>query len=766
MKFASSLLALVRPSLLAIAAAAAATVARPANAQGISYTIAPAATSVQWDSDFGLRNHSLYGGQASIDFERLISLQGFYFTNDKINTAVDRLGLSGELAEQLTNQRLRMRSMGANVIWKLGNGGVAPFIKTGGGILELRPDSGRTSKHIQVTGGAGIRFGSNAPVFLDIFAEDMVIRADRYAILNPGAMSLPADPDARKLRHNMVVGAAVGIPLGLNTNDRERNAAQSLQWGLSGASLTLEPFAGRLRFDQKQPAGAEGAEGGAPKLRDQDLVGLRAGIDIGRYVGVRGFYWRGVDKDFKRTESLQSWGGEMQFRLNSSPGLTPYLLAGAAQLDFKQDDSTNTAQRSDDKVALILGAGVSVPFGERFALNVAARDYLYGQGNGADSVASPSDLRSNWMYTVGLRVSLAGRSGAAAAERSVERQRSLGAQLRADSIRWAKEVEIARLEGRAEALGQQSSIRDSLTIVDGRIVRLDSIMIAKLKTDSTKRSAPATNMIMLPVPTVGELYVRYGTPQAGATTQPNVPTVRIDSLTQGGTTQRVDTMASGMSEAQREAMINRRIDSLVALRVNERTASLAPVTTPPPIVVAPPTVVQPGVAQPVAPAVNEQPLPRYSWMGSDSRGGLLVYSGFTASSDPQILIGGRFDLGPLGNNPNSKIHFAPEIAFGAGSGGRSTMLVANAMYMFGKQRLNAARTIQPHVLAGIGVLNFSDRVGTRDGLEGIINLGYGVSIPLMKNRGMSRATPVLTIEHLGVDFFNLNRIQAGLSWRL
>jgi hypothetical protein len=32
-------------------------------------------------------------------------------------------------------------------------------------------------------------------------------------------------------------------------------------------------------------------------------------------------------------------------------------------------------------------------------------------------------------------------------------------------------------------------------------------------------------------------------------------------------------------------------------------------------------------------------------------------------------------------------------AFGAGSGGRSTMLVANAMYMFGKQRLNASRTM-------------------------------------------------------------------------
>ena len=56
-------------------------------------------------------------------------------------------------------------------------------------------------------------------------------------------------------------------------------------------------------------------------LRDQELAGLRAGIDLGRYVGVRAFYWRGTNKDFKRAESLQSWGGGMQLRLNSSPGL-------------------------------------------------------------------------------------------------------------------------------------------------------------------------------------------------------------------------------------------------------------------------------------------------------------------------------------------------------------------------------------------------------------------------------------------------------------
>ncbi|MDQ6611094.1 MAG: porin family protein, partial [Gemmatimonadota bacterium] len=457
-----------------------------ANAQGISYTLAPAAASLNWDKDLGLKNHSLYGGQASIDFERLVSLQGYYFTNDKISTAVDKLGLNGSLGDQLRNQRLQVRSMGANVIWKFWSGGVAPFIKTGGGIVELRPDSGHTSKQIALNAGAGLRFGANAPLFLDIFAEDMMLRVDRYALFNHGSAVVPVDPRANALRHNLMIGAAVGVPLGLNTNDREREMASELQWGLTGASLTLEPFAGRLKFDSK---------GSNAAIADQDLAGVRAGIDVGRYVGVRGFYWRSTDKDFKRFSSLQSWGGELQFRLNSSQGLTPYLLLGAAQLDFRKQDSTALSKLGTDKASLLLGGGIAIPLGERIALNFSARDYLYGQGNGADSVSSPSDLRNNWMYSIGLRVSVAGHSGSAAARRSVGREQSLSARVREDSLRL-----IASREDMRRGYSSPDSAR-------GRRMPSDSQMVVADTNGMLKNVRPGS-VITVPVPTVGEFYVR------------------------------------------------------------------------------------------------------------------------------------------------------------------------------------------------------------------------------------------------------------------
>lgn len=721
------------------------------HAQGITYTLAPAATSINWDKDFGLKNHSLYGGQASIDFEQLVSLQGYYFTNNKVNTAVDKLGLGGDLGAQLKDQKLQVRNMGANVIWKFWSGGIAPYLKTGGGILELRPDSGAKSKQITLNAGGGIRFGGNAPLYLDLFAEDMMLRADRYSIFNPGASNLPADPDRNTLRHNLVVGAAIGVPLGLNSNDRERNRQGSVQWGLSGASLTLEPFAGRLQFDKKS-----NADGGV-RLRDQDLAGVRAGIDVGRYVGVRGFYWRGTDKDFKRTQSLESWGGELQFRLNSSPGLTPYLLAGAAQLNFDQKDTSALAQRSDDKLSLLLGGGVALPLGERFALTASARDYLYGQGNGADSVSMPSDLRSNWMYTVGLRVSLGGHSGSAEAQRVVSERRSMAAQMRADSIDFAAQLADARAGNRGQS-GRM--MRDTVMMVNGRAMRMNNGMMTSMRSDSTR----ATRVIMLPLPEVGELYVRYGPPQANASTKPGVmqATISADSSAQNAAAAAAaanaaaqNAMTANMSAAEREAQMNRRIDSLVTVRVNERTSNLsAPTTT---IIQTPPTQTQDRVV------VADQSGLNFGVVGNDQRGGLMVYSGLTVNSGIQVLLGGRFDLGPVSGNSN--FHFAPEIAFGAGSGGRSTMLVGNLQYMFKKHTLSSGYTIQPHIVGGLGILNFSDRVGSRDGLNGVINLGYGVSIPLVRNPG-SRATPVLTLEHQGVDFFHLNRLLVGFSWRL
>jgi hypothetical protein len=58
-------------------------------------------------------------------------------------------------------------------------------------------------------------------------------------------------------------------------------------------------------------------------LEDQDLAGVRAGIDFSPQVGLRAFYWRGVNDDHDGTDPVAGYGGEAQLNLNAGPGISP-----------------------------------------------------------------------------------------------------------------------------------------------------------------------------------------------------------------------------------------------------------------------------------------------------------------------------------------------------------------------------------------------------------------------------------------------------------
>ena len=413
---------------------------------------------------------------------------------------------------------------------------------------------------------------------------------------------------------------------------------------------------------------------------------------------------------------------------------------------------------------MLLGGGLSLPLGDRIAINASARDYLYGRGNGADSVSSPSDLKNNWMYSVGIRLSVFGHSGSNAAEHAMTREQTLLARVRDDSLRL---VALREERGRGSRKNDTLASNGLRSTVDSNGVRTVVVDGRRIVLDSTGQvvRGTAANVITLPVPTVGELYVRYGASGA-VTVRAGSAAPGADSAAQRATLDSLRNAA--MSTSDRDAEMNRRIDSIVTARVNQRAQVPTPAVPPTTTVIVPgataPVVSTPPalIAVPAPTDVGDQP--RYSWTGNSHSTGLMVYSGLTFTDAAQISLGARFDLGPLGGG-TSPIHFVPEIAIGGGSGGRSTMIVANAQYLFGKFHVGTNRLLQPHVVAGVGILNFSDRVGSHDGLEGVINLGYGVSIPLTSAPG-TRAVPVLTLEHQGIDFFKLNRLLVGLSWRL
>jgi hypothetical protein len=188
-------------------------------------------------------------------------------------------------------------------------------------------------------------------------------------------------------------------------------------------------------------------------LGDREVVGGRLGTSISPNLNVCGYYWRGMTKGYETTEDLQSYGGEAQFFLGRGRGAVPYLLMGAGKLDFLSDFRDLGGRERSDKALLILGAGVGLMLSDNVRLAAEARDYMLSEGD-FDEVGSPDQLRHSLAITGSLGFVFGARR------------------------HW---------ERGARERGQ------------GRI-------------EDLKPSYQSDNYVTLPVPSVGEIYVRYGEP--------------------------------------------------------------------------------------------------------------------------------------------------------------------------------------------------------------------------------------------------------------
>ena len=89
------------------------------------------------------------------------------------------------------------------------------------------------------------------------------------------------------------------------------------------------------------------------RVEDQDIAGVRLGLDLADYAGIRGFYWRGLNEDHNGVSPLQSYGAEAQLNLNSGRGITPFLVAGVGRVDFMDGFQDVDGNHPEDKDAPI-----------------------------------------------------------------------------------------------------------------------------------------------------------------------------------------------------------------------------------------------------------------------------------------------------------------------------------------------------------------------------------------------------------------------------
>lgn len=465
-------------------------------------------------------------------------------------------------------------------------------------------------------------------------------------------------------------------------------------------SVPVEVFVGKMEFDEDL------------RLPDQELAGVRLGLDLARYVGVRGFYWRAVNDERDGWAPLQSYGAEAQVNLNAGNGLTPFLVGGIGRVDFMDGYVDLDSVQPDDQTALIAGGGLRLDVG-RVGIVAAARSYLFENED-----EEGDDLISNLQYTAGLAFRL-GRSG----------RRAQVAPVPPQVIRETRDTVYVS--------------RDP----EGRV---------------RERDEDAQGFVTIPIPREGEIYLRYGPADStarraptGAPTEADLEAIRarlvadlqpvLRQLLEGERAEiremireELDRLPATALTAEAEQRLLENLEARLALRLRDEMGR--PVAD---------TAGGVPVARPAEPRASGFEPRMREWR---------PYFGGSVDDPTQFVLGTRLDLGPL-DASNPALRIVPDASIGFGSGTASVMIAAYAQYDLAPVEV-LGRAIVPYGYAGPGVLFFGDPPVGKAKTEAVLNLGYGFSAALPGRLD----GPRFFLEHQGIDLFDLNRVLVGLRF--
>jgi hypothetical protein len=367
----------------------------------LRFSVSPTAEWNHWANSLGLKDAVTYGGRLGMDLGDYAGLDAYFMGNPTVKTQLGDTGLRDSALGSLGNQDVRLLAYGANLTMDVTHSlPVVPYLKAGGGILDFHPKTGGdNSRAVQFQLGGGVRY-EIVPGRLQVEARaaDELFRFNRYSLAVPASGAFPADPDAGKLRNNLNLGGALSLQFGLGGPNEQLGYGQS-NHGLFGSpriSFPVEPFFGTMRFSN-----------GTGLRRDTNVLGGRAGVNIGELLSFKGYYWNGMKDVFGPSRNIQSWGGEAQFNIPTEMGLAPYVVGGVGQLNFMSGYADRSGARPKDQLMLIGGAGVGYSFLQNVRVQASVRDNLLS----ASSLASPdsaSKVYSNLLYTIGFSYAIGG----------------------------------------------------------------------------------------------------------------------------------------------------------------------------------------------------------------------------------------------------------------------------------------------------------------------------------------------------------------------
>lgn len=376
---------------------------------GISYTLSPTGEYARWDDKAGLEDGLLLGGKFGFGFGEYFELRGSYMQSNNLKTNFSKFGLENFSDSLSVARDVKMSRWGGEIKANLGRGKLLPYLVLGTGIQNIEMDTFAPQKQIYLNAGLGITVSLADRYTLTLEARNTAYRFNttRNLLTDEDRTMLGlADEDLliEELK-NWSLAASLQFYLGGRRpgklSDLDKAYFNSLTGGLNGLRGTLEPVVGTMRFHENLP------------YRNATMAGINAGIDIGPYIGLRGFYSQALqDGEFTKFDKLSIYGGEMRMRLNANTGLVPYVMLGGGKIDVENDyvgkevmmsDSTFNA-KAEDKGFAMGGLGILMPLSKNVNIFGSARALLT-TGSSLTEFGQPDDLQTSWYYSAGFRFS-------------------------------------------------------------------------------------------------------------------------------------------------------------------------------------------------------------------------------------------------------------------------------------------------------------------------------------------------------------------------
>ncbi len=763
--------------------------ARPADAQfrDVGYTLEPTVQGVFEDDAAAIESSPLYGGALGLSFGRYFQASAEYLVNTGATADFSNI----ERLEGLIDRDVDVRRYGARLRFNLYDRRVIPYLTAGSGVMQFDPEQTGRTRTIYGTYGAGITFSAYDRYRISIAGEILNYRYDPVATFLGPAGTGDFETGTVTVT-SPSLSASLSLFLGGRSLEEQTAVDQALQdqFGggglLRGVRLSVNPFHGRIEFNDAL---------GFPK--DQNVAGVNAGISLGPFVGLQGFYWRGtqgatVTEDVVGGfDDIQMYGGELNLRLNFElgRGFVPYAKVGGGYLDvlsgYDQDIPAD-ASPPEDRFFGITGAGLEVPLTRSIKLSGGVRGLIMDNPN-VEEAGDSGDLYGSLMYTGGLEFRLGGEpdrtvSGPEPTPVLVSEDTTAPEPEAVSEEEPEAQTETEQLRARADsleaALAELQAARQAPARPTQRPpVRADTTVVPS--TPAARRSNLSDRTMVVPVPESGEIYVRFGEDEA-PTDQASPPVAESrpseaapedieqqvrkalrQQLRQQG---RADT-AQALTDANIERMVQRAVRNAVRERetttaqreqsdqagriqrlqnqVDDLQRQLREERSEPQKASRPDETVTTASAP-------DDTTPFYR----SSLGRPLTYlvpiTGFRAGKgEEQFQIGVR---GDYRSTPSSRLHFVPELSFGVGGGSVSPTILFSAAYSFlrGTTTDLVGLPLEPYVGLGGGIASLGGFT-----FEPVITSTIGFDYRFQGGRRVF-------IEYSAFDRFSTSRVHVGI----